>query len=159
MKEVYVLYGRKHFHEGVCDHDGNYFEESPVVAVFDNFDAAKTKLREYAVEAYNNLKKYGAGYIVDDDFIKETTEEDLFSWYYMWSEEEWEDWKGEKPAADNKEIAWDRDKERYLSWTYEEEENWIHWQMYCNNVPSGFYGEEDEPILPGLKIKKCIVNS
>lgn len=155
MKEVYVLWGRIWFHEGVCDHDGNYFEESPIVEVFDNFDAAKTKLKEYAVKAYNNLKEYGAGDIVDDDFIKETTEEDLFSWYYMWSEKEWEHWKGEKPADDNKEIAWDRDKERYLSWIYEEEEDWIDWQMFCNNVPYG----DDEPILPSLKIKKCIVNS
>ena len=98
------MWGRIWFHEGVFDHDGNYFEESPIVEVFDNFDAAKTKLKEYAIKAYNNLKKYEEGYIVDDDFIKETTEEDLFSWYYMWSEEEWEDWKGEKPAADNKKL-------------------------------------------------------
>lgn len=155
MKELYVLHGRVYWNEGVCDHDGNYFEESPCIEVFDNFETAKTRLKELAVEAYNYLKEVGAGYIVDDDFVKETTEEDLFSWYYMWSKEDWEDWKDETPSANNKEIAWDTDKERYLSWTYEEEKDWIHWQMYCNNVPYG----DDEPILPGLKIKKCIVNS
>ena len=83
MKEVYVLCGRKRFHEGVFDQRGNYFDESPIVEVFDNFDDAKTKLKEYAIEAYNYMKLCGAGYIVGDDFIEETTEADLFSCYYM----------------------------------------------------------------------------
>ena len=55
MKEVYVLCGRKRFHEGVFDHDGYYFDEAPIVEVFDNLDNAKTKLKEYAIEAYNYL--------------------------------------------------------------------------------------------------------
>ena len=50
MKEVYVLHGRMYWNEGVTDHEGNYFEESPCVEVFDSFDAAKAKLREYAAE-------------------------------------------------------------------------------------------------------------
>ena len=83
MKEVYVLYGRKRFHEGVFDHDGHYFDEAPIVEVFDNFDDAKSKLKEYAIEAYNYVKLCGAGYIVDDNFIEETTAADLFAGYYM----------------------------------------------------------------------------
>ena len=155
MKEVYVLYGRKRFHEGVFDHDGHYFDEAPIVEVFDNFDDAKSKLKEYAIEAYNYMKLCGAGYIVDDNFIEETTEADLFAGYYMTPPKIYKSFTGKTPDANNKVIAWDSDKERYLSWSYHEVEDFVHWQMYCNNVP---YGDE-VPILPGLKIEKCVVNS
>lgn len=74
----------------------------------------------------------------------------------MWTPKEWENWKGEKPASDNKKIAWNPEKERYVSWTYDEyESRAVVWQMYCNCVP---YGEQ-EPILAGLGIKKCVINS
>jgi hypothetical protein len=155
MKEVYVLYGRKRYHEGVFDHHGGYFEESPIVEIFDNLDDAKIKLKEYAIEAYNYLKECGAGSIVDDSFIKETTEADLFASYYTTPQEIYKSFTGKTPAANNKGIAWDSDRERYLSWTYDEIGDWVTWQMYCNNVP---YGDE-VPILPGLKIVKCVVNS
>lgn len=155
MKEVYVLYGRKRFHEGVFDQDGHYFDEAPIVEVFDNFDDAKTKLKEYAIEAYNHLKEFGAGSIVDDSFIQETTEADLFAPYYMTTEKAYKSFTGKTPAADNKSIIWDGDRERCLSWNYNEYECWISWQMYCANVP----WDADMPILPGLKIEKCVVNS
>lgn len=155
MKEVYVLYGRKRFHEGIYDQAGVYFGESPIVEVFDNFDDAKTKLKEYAIEAYNHLKECGAGSIVDDSFIQETTEADLFAPYYMMTEKAYKGFTGKTPAADNKSIAWDRDRERYLSWNYNEYEDWISWQMYCANVP----WDGEMPILPGLTIMKCVVNT
>ena len=91
MKEVYVLHGRIHWNESVSDHDGNYFEESPCVEVFDNFDAAKTKLKELAIEAYNYLKEVGAGYVVDDSFVNKTTAEDLFSDYNIWLEDDFDE--------------------------------------------------------------------
>lgn len=59
MKEVYVLHGRTDWNEDVFDPDGNYFEESPCVEVYDSFDEAKARLRELAIEAYNSLKKMG----------------------------------------------------------------------------------------------------
>ena len=97
----------------------------------------------------------GAGYIVDDNFIEETTEADLFASYYMTLPNIYKSFTGQTPDANNKVIAWDSDKERYLSWTYHEIGDFVHWKMYCNNVP---YGDE-VPILPGLKIVKCVVNS
>lgn len=101
------------------------------------------------------MKECGAGSIVDDSFIEETTEADLFAPYYMMSQETYKSFTGKTPAADNKSIAWDRDRERYLSWNYNEYEDWISWQMYCANVP----WDGEMPILPGLRITKCIVNT
>jgi hypothetical protein len=156
MKEVYVLYGRKHFHEGVFDHDGMYFEESPIIEVFDNFDDAKAKLKEYAIEAYNHLKECGAGSIVDDSFIQETTEADLFAPYYMYPPESHESFTDKTTLdANDKGIAWDTDRERYLYWNYYEYGDFVSWQMYCSNVP----WDAEIPILPSLTIKKCVVNT
>jgi hypothetical protein len=154
MKEVYVLYGRKRFHDGIFDHQGVYFGESPIVEVFDNFEDAKIKLKEYAIEAYNYLKEYGAGSIVDDSFIKETTEADLFNTYYLCSVEFYKSFNGKMPAANDKSVAWDRDGESCLSWDYLEHGDEVDWQMYCENIP----WDVDRPILPGLRIEKCVVN-
>ena len=113
------------------------------------------EIDKYAIEAYNHLKECGAGSIVDESFIQETTEADLFAPYYMMTEKAYKSFTGKTPAADNKSIAWDKDRERYLSWNYNEYEDWISWQMYCANVP----WDAEMPILPGLRITKCIVNT
>lgn len=137
MSEVYVLYGRKDFTEGVFDHDGNYFRESPVLELYENFDDALNKLKEYAIEAYESMKKYG-DLVVDTHFAEVTTEADLFSWYNC----------GED--RDNSII------ERDVCWSYDEFKsiNYVVWQMEAFNVPWG----EETPILPGLYIKKCKIN-
>lgn len=161
MKEVYVLYGRIYWCEDIVDNDGNYFQESPCLEVYDNFDDAKAKLKEYAIQAYNWLKECGAGWVVDDRFIEETTVEDLFSDYNFWSKEMWKAFKEEEVSPDNKAIIWEEDVKLDLCWTYSEAESpteqmdLVEWQMHCNNVPLG----ETRPILAGLYIKKCVVNT
>lgn len=137
MSEVYVLYGRKDFNEAVFDHDGNYFRESPVLELYENFDDALNKLKEYAIEAYESMKKYG-DLVVDTHFAEVTTEADLFDWYNC----------GED--MDNSII------ERDVCWIYDEFKsiNYVAWQMQAFNVPWG----EETPILPGLYIKKCKIN-
>lgn len=128
MKEVFVLYGRKDFHEGVFDHDGNYFREAPVLELYENFDDALKKLKEYAIEAYGRFKKYG-DLVVDCHFLEETTEEDLFEDYNCGVDSEIE-----------RDVCW-------YWWNFDES---ISWQMEAFNVPWG----EDTPILPGLYIRK-----
>lgn len=156
MKEVYVLHGRIHWNESVSDHDGNYFEESPCVEVFDNFDAAKTKLKELAIEAYNYLKEVGAGYVVDDSFVNKTTAEDLFSDYNIWLEDDFdEDELDELKNNNDKKVMWE-EITNDVAWQYEEWDEYIRWQMYRINCDAF---DTTEPILPGLRIRKCVVNA
>jgi len=156
MKEVYVLHGRTDWNEDVFDPDGNYFEESPCVEVYDSFDEAKARLRELAIEAYNSLKKNGAGWIVDDNFVDQTTEEDLFSDYNInrpgwYTQEELNELKNKK----SKEVMWKKVRHD-LAWQYDEWKDSIRWQMYRMNSDKI---DDPDPILPGLKIIKCVVNS
>lgn len=130
--EVYVLYGRVYFSEAVFDTSDNYFGESPVIEVFTNFDSALKKLKEYAVDAYNALKEDGT-YIVDDSFIENTTEEDLFTSYNLGEEEE--------PIENN------------VCWEYKEKEDSVYWQMTAKNIP----WDAPMPILAGLHIRKVKV--
>ncbi len=156
MKEVYVLHGRMYWNEGVTDHEGNYFEESPCVEVFESFDAAKAKLREYAIMAYNYLKECGAGYLVDDTFVDRTSEDDLFSDYNMWSEDDFDEEEFEELREnDDKSIRWDEIR-RDLAWQYDEGEDSVSWQMYCINLDCY---DDKEPILAGFRIRKCVINS
>jgi len=131
MKEVYVLFGRKDFHESVFDHDGNYFGESPVLELFENFDDAFIKFKKYVVEAYNNLKKYG-DLVIDTHFLKETTEADLF---------------------DNYNCDTDSEIERDICWIYNDyfkDSGSVSWESSAFNVRL----RDDTPILPSLYIKK-----
>ena len=130
--EVYVLYGRVYFSEAVFDTSDNYFGESPVIEVFTNFESALKKLKEYAVVAYNHLRE--CSYIVDDSFIENTTEEDLFTNYNLGEEED--------PIENN------------VCWEYEETEDSVYWQMTAKNIP----WDEPMPILAGLHIRKVLVN-
>lgn len=130
--EVYVLYGRVYYSEAVVDMDGNYFGESPVIEVFSTFEEAMKKLREYVVEAYHHLKE--CSYIVDDSFIENTTEDDLFSDYNM--------------------DELDEDIENDVCWDYTESDEHALWQMYVKNVPFG----DQIPILAGLGIRKVKVD-
>lgn len=156
MKEVYVVHGRIRSAEGVWDHDGNYFNESPCVEVFDNFESAKTRFKELVIESYNNVKEYNAGYSIDDSFVKKTTEEDLFSNYNS-TPPEWldEDELEELKASNSKEVRWEKITND-LAWLYEEYGDFIRWYMYSVNND---VFDESEPILPGLTVVKCIVNS
>ena len=130
--EVYVLYGRVYFSEAVFDTSDNYFGESPVIEVFTNFESALKKLKEYAVVAYNHLRE--CSYIVDDSFIENTTEGDLFTNYNLGEEE--------APIENN------------VCWEYEEKDDSVYWQMTAKNIP----WDEPMPILAGLHIRKVLVN-
>ena len=133
MEIVYVLKGRIYWSEGVFDEKGNYFIETPISSVYKNFTSALKKLKELALEAYEYLKQ-GAGVVVSDDFIKKTTEYDLFTNYNM---------------EDNDNLI-----PLDVCWTYSEQyEDFAHWQMYVKNIPDGV----NTPILAGLQICKTYI--
>ena len=131
--EVYVLYGRVYFSKSVIDTEGNYFGESPVIKVFTNFDSALKTLKEYALEAYNHLRECWL-WVVDDSFMENTTEEDLFTNYNLEEEED--------PIELN------------VCWEYEETEDSVYWQMMPKYIPR----DVQIPILAGLHIRKVLVN-
>lgn len=134
MKEIYVLYGRVYFHEGVVDHDGNRFPETPVLELYENYEKALSKLKEYVIEAYNNLKKYGQ-LVIDTHFADVTTEDDLFADYNL----------GEEESTIEKDICW-------IYWDWQDGD--VDWEAEALNVP----WDEQIPILPSLHIRKMQIN-
>lgn len=136
MKEVFVLYGRVHFDEGVYDHDGNRFMESPVLEVYENAEDALTKLKEYVIEAYNYLKKYGQ-LVINTHFAEVTTEDDLFNDYNCDDQDE--------ASTIEKDISW-----TYWDW----QDGDVDWEVDVMNVP----WREQVPILPSLHIRKQQIN-
>ena len=134
MKEIYVLYGRVYFHEGVVDHDGNRFPETPVLELYENYETALSKLKEYVIEAYNNLKKYGQ-LVIDTHFADVTTEDDLFADYNL----------GEEESTIEKDICW-------IYWDWQDGD--VDWEAEALNVP----WDEQIPILPSLHIRKMQIN-
>ena len=85
MKDVYVLYGRIYLEEGVYDHDGNLFSEAPILEIFDNYEIAYKQFEKYVVDAYNELKDSTLWFGLDETFVEETTEADLFSNYNFYT--------------------------------------------------------------------------
>ena len=150
--EVYVVYGRTYWCEGVYDHEGNYFRESPIIEAYQSFDTALAKMKEYVKEAYNWLKE--CNYIVDDSFAEKTTEDDLFKCYNMDDEylfdDEIDDDEGEEEDSDEEEITND------VCWYYDEGEDYAEWQMYIKNFDS--FSFDDTPILAGLGVRKVEMN-
>ena len=73
MKEVFVLYGRVQF----CDVDPGdaeaYFQESPVLEVFDTYEAAYTHFVAYVKQAYGYFQET----CPDADFGGEDPEKDV----------------------------------------------------------------------------------
>ena len=159
--EVYVVYGRTYWCEGVYDHEGNYFRESPIIEAYQSYDAALAKMKEYVKEAYNYLKE--CNYIVDKGFADKTTEEDLFKSYnmgdfylydYQLDEEEFEE-----------EDSTDEEIENDVCWYYDEGEDYAEWQMYIKNFEPSFAlsfmfsdFRETVPILAGLGVRKVELN-
>ncbi len=153
--EVYVVYGRTHWCEGVYDHEGNYFRESPIIEVYQNFDDALAKMKEYVKVACNYLKECDD--IVDKGFAEKTTEEDLFKCYnmdngYLFDNELDEDESDEEIAND-------------VCWYYGECEGNAKWQMYIKNFKPNLinifmYPDtcENVPILAGLGVRKVEMN-
>lgn len=151
MKDVFVLYGRKDFCEGVFDHDGNYFEESPVLEVFDSYRNAYNRFKQYVNEAYHNVKDIFDMRIDSDN--EDIIEEKLFNDYNTYqgsfdlSLEEW--FTGYNEFYENL-------PEAAIQWRYKEkDEEYAMWQMNVEKFPL----DEQTPILPGLFIKKLKINS
>lgn len=159
--EVYVVYGRTHWCEGVYDHEGNYFRESPIIEAYQSFDTALAKMKEYVKEAYNYLKE--CNYIVDKGFADKTTEEDLFESYnmddcYLFDDELDEEEPEEEDSA-GEEIQND------VCWYYDEGEDYSEWQMLIKNFEPDFglsfmfpNCHETVPILAGLGVRKVELN-
>ena len=146
--EVYVVYGRTYWCEGVYDHEGNYFRESPIIEAYQSFDAALAKMKEYVKEAYNYLKSNHDGiyFTLNDRFAKNTTEDDLFKDYNMC----FPDWlKAGTENDEEEEIEYD------VCWQYNDFGFLVEWQMYAKNIPLG----EDVPILAGLGVRKVELNA
>ena len=160
--EVYVVYGRTYWCEGVYDHEGNYFRESPIIEAYQSFDTALAKMKEYVKEAYNYLKK--CNYIVDKSFSDKTTEDDLFKCYnmddeYLFDDEIDDDEVEEEDSADE-EITND------VCWYYDEGEDYAEWQMLIKNFEPDFgltfmfpNFHETVPILAGLGVRKVELNA
>ena len=55
----------------------------------------------------------------------------------------------------SKEVMWKKVRHD-LAWQYDEWKDSIRWQMYRMNSDKI---DDPDPILPGLKIIKCVVNS
>ena len=70
---------------------------------------------------------------------------------------EWldEDELEELKASNSKEVRWE-EITNDLAWQYEEYGDFIRWHMY--RVNNDVF-DDSEPILPGLTVVKCIVNS
>lgn len=131
MKEVFALYGRVYYANAVYDWDDNYFEECPVLEVFDCFEKAYERFEIYVKAAY----KFFADYCpigLDTDEVEKSKGADLFADYNME--------KDEYPEGD---VQWKFEKMPGES---------AAWQMYGVNL------EFDVPILAGLYIKKCSIN-
>ena len=159
--EVYVVYGRTDWCEGVYDHEGNYFRESPIIEAYQSFDTALAKMKEYVKEAYNWLKE--SNYIVDDSFAEKTTVDDLFKCYNMDDtysfDDETDDDEGEEEDHTDEEI------ENDVCWYYDEGEDYAEWQMLIKNFEPDFgltfmfpNFHETVPILAGLGVTKVELN-
>ena len=132
MKEIYVLTGRTFPTVGVFDEGNNYFGESPIVEAYESYEKAKKALDEYLVEIYDNIK---TSYFLDATFLDDLTVEDMQRDYNMEDKEDWEEM----------EVSWSSGKYR----------EGFEFQMYASGIPYG----DPEPILPSLKITKCIVKN
>lgn len=136
MKEVFVLYGRVYCRDGVfydCCGDCCYFEESPVLEVFDNFDDAYMRFKKYVKSAYNWFKEYNP-YQISEENVEKTAGAELFDDYNMY--------KDDYPEDD-------------VQWTFDVHEGRdAHWQMYPVNISI----IDPCTILPGLYIEKKEIN-
>lgn len=153
MKEVFVLYGRKWWHDGVFSGifvKNIYFDESPVLEVFDNFNAGFVKFQEHVTEALESFRD-GAPMSLDEECVKKALEANPFEAYNMnlggvddWSDED-ED-EGEEVDIIEGDVQW-----KYSLTAGES----AHWQMYAVAPDITF----DCPILPGLHLERKTVNS
>lgn len=131
MKEVFALYGRVYYANAVYDWDNNYFEECPVLEVFDSFDKAYERFEAYVKAAYNFFADC-CPFGLDEDAVEKTKGADLFADYNMENDE--------YPEGD---VQWEFSKNQGVS---------AGWQMYGVNLAL------EVPILAGLYIKKCVIN-
>ena len=148
MKDVYVLYGRIYPDEGIYDHDGNYFSESPVLEIFDTYESAYKQFEKYVIKAYNELKEIAPLLDLDYAFIEETTEADLFGYYNFY--------RGEKGMG-LEEFMHERNKfidslpDMSVSWYFSKSDGeFASWQMEMAKISD----DKEIPILPRLFIEK-----
>lgn len=81
-KEVYVVYGRGMTNDGIFDYDGNYFMESPLLEVFDNFESAYKCFRKSIRDSYNDESE------LYEEYPKNMSDEELFADYNVSEDDE-----------------------------------------------------------------------
>ncbi len=133
MKELFVLYGRVDWADGIYSEFTNeYFGEAPVVELFEDFQSAYERFQCYVKRAYQ-LFVENPPIALDEDCIEKSKNATLFKNYNM-----------KKKEFSYGDVQW--------MFTLNKNES-ASWQMYAVNV----YTEEC-PILAGLHIAKKIIN-
>ena len=129
MKDVFVLYGRVKWCDGIFSEWTNeYFGESPVLELFEDFQSAYERFQLYVKEAHQYFFK-SPYYMLDTDLVDMARPAEVFADYNM-------------------------NKDRYsygdIQWNFCVCENEsASWQMYAVNIDTEWC-----PILAGLYIKK-----
>ena len=81
MKEVYVVYGRKHCTEiaGALDSE-NHFDESQIYGVFATFDSALEEFKSRVIEARDYFMQY-TPYLISAEKLEKAETAELFEDY------------------------------------------------------------------------------
>lgn len=133
MKNVFVVYGRTGWSDGVFDQFDQYFGESVIYGVFETFENALIEFKKRVKEAHEYFAD-GAPLCLNEDAVKKAIGANLFENYNM-------------------------DKDEYnegdVKWEYVEYKDFVKWQMYPVNVDIIF---NECPILAGIYLRKQEVN-
>ncbi len=129
--QLFVVYGRDYtWHGGVYDDFFVRFPESPLLEVFSDFESAYAFFEKAVKNAYADLCENEND--IDNKFVNEATEDDLFSNY-----------NGEEELEEN-EVYWE-------FWKKDGEN-----AFWCAYAPVPSYPDRT-PILPCIEIKKIEV--
>lgn len=131
MKEVFVLYGRKNFSDGVINSNFEYFVESPVLELYENFSNAFEKLQIYIIDICKGMREYGDE-IIADYFEEAIAKKEIFN----------------NINAENEGIG------RWATWSYLKHDDYFEFEIRPLVIPTG----SNTPILPSLYIKKVQIN-
>ena len=134
MKELFVLYGRVDWNDGIFSvYDNEYFGESPVLELFEDYASAYERFELYVKKAHQNF--FECPYLMMNEACAEkASRAEIFADYNMG--------RDEYPSGD-------------VQWTFQSKpEMSALWQMYAVNIDTVWC-----PILPGLYIAKKTVNS
>ena len=136
-KEVYVVYGRGMTNEGIFDYDGNYFMESPLLEVFDNFESAYKCFRKSIRDSYNDESE------LYEEYPKNMSDEELFADYNVSEDDE-----DETDEYEEDSVCWYYSE---LSFGNNEGKKNIHysWQVFTKHSSDLV----DTTIRPGIYLK------